>query len=429
MASLVFFPAHNDRGQELLDSYVRPACRDHRVRLRVADRGAHRGTALKAQVFADLVLWDCSVEPAGHVYGALDTWSKVRENNLLVSRTPLPRNVLARHQCAPIHGATFSNAVLGEWLDRWLANRFGDPVSDAPTADLARHYWMYDRPADYFLSFRGTHEESAADWAAAYARTHGVTVRMVPAGEYSYPTECVTQQQMWEGVARLRLEMTATRRVIVHWSATGYLDSFWTSSELLLALWMHNHLDRSGRAMLDEALFVADGKAPAPLRDIALPRPTDPELDRLVELLNNADPYTSAPETQIAPRGLGRLTRLFVRRFGWYKPEFTTPSFWHTVRVPCPGCRPADRQPGAISWSRHLALPGDAPATDYFGYFPAEPASLEGGTLTCPGCGHRLRLVNRRGVRTLWVPVLTTEKDQDRPVIQEHKVWEVVPAD
>ncbi|MEU6410641.1 hypothetical protein [Microbispora sp. NPDC046933] len=72
-----------------------------------------------------------------------------------------------------------------------------------------------------------------------------------------------------------------------------------------------------------------------------------------------------------------------------------------------------------------VVLPGSSPAVDYHGYFPADRGELDRGAVRCPGCGSELRLVNRRGVRTIWVPIMTTEADQDRPIIQEHKVWEV----
>jgi hypothetical protein len=63
---------------------------------------------------------------------------------------------------------------------------------------------------------------------------------------------------------------------------------------------------------------------------------------------------------------------------------------------------------------------------DYFGYFPVETFELESGKVKCPNCHTTISLENKRGVRTLWVPIMTTEKDKSRPVIQEHKVWEVI---
>lgn len=162
------------------------------------------------------------------------------------------------------------------------------------------------------------------------------------------------------------------------------------------------------------------------IRARSIPGLAPEAIDRLTKLLNNGDPLTSAPETQVPPEGLAKLIALITRRrLGFYDPEFMSEDYWHVVRVPCPRCRPRGRRPEEVDWFRHMHLADSSPAVDYFGYFPARREELERGTVRCPGCGSQLRLVNRRGVRTLWVPVMTTERDQDRPVIQEHKVWEV----
>lgn len=162
------------------------------------------------------------------------------------------------------------------------------------------------------------------------------------------------------------------------------------------------------------------------IRARSIPGLAPEAIDRLAKLLNNGDPLTSAPETQVPPEGLAKLIALITRRrLGFYDPEFMSEDYWHVVRVPCPRCRPHGRRPEEVDWFRHMHLADSSPAVDYFGYFPARREELERGTVRCPGCGSQLRLVNRRGVRTLWVPVMTTERDQDRPVIQEHKVWEV----
>jgi len=51
-------------------------------------------------------------------------------------------------------------------------------------------------------------------------------------------------------------------------------------------------------------------------------------MDRFVYLINNGDPLTSAPETQVPPTGLAKLVAAFTRgKYGYYEPEFTTRSF------------------------------------------------------------------------------------------------------
>ncbi|MEU7916191.1 hypothetical protein [Microbispora bryophytorum] len=442
MPRLTFFDLPNDSGQDLLDKWVKPVCRRHGVELVVAGPDENRATAMLRQATSRFVLWDCSVEGPRRVYHALNMWAKCKRNNLFVSRTPLPRNVLTYHQCAPIHGNAFSNAQLGEWLDRHLFTALrGDTGGRDVRPDDLGNYGQYDKGADYFLSFRGSYQREAERWRDRFQLDRKLAVRMVPPNEFSYPTEVVTQQQMWEGVSRLRYEMQAAARLIVL-STDDYFDSFWTCSELLLGLWLHGWdgwvakpvAFRGGRpgwrrlASVDFAESL-EGTGLVPLQDgmraLSIPGPGPQLTVRLALLINNGDPLTSAPETQVPPSGPAKLVARFARKFGFYHPEFMTDDFWNRVRVPCPRCKPHHRRPQDVDWGLHMLLPDSSPAVDYYGYFPATWEELDRGAVRCPGCGSELRLVNRRGVRTIWVPIMTTEADQDRPIIQEHKVWEV----
>src|SRR2546423_136419 len=83
-------------------------------------------------------------------------------------------------------------------------------------------------PADVFISYRGGYRRMAEEAGRAVV-TRGESVRIIPEGEYAYAKECVTLQQQWETVARLRREMNACRRVLIVLS-DDYWDSFWTSS-------------------------------------------------------------------------------------------------------------------------------------------------------------------------------------------------------
>lgn len=262
--SLTFFGSGGDVSAELLEEWVRPLCTLHGVDLAVAPEDADRSDGLVAHFCSTLVLWDCSLDGFDSAYRALVMQAKLSAHHLLVSRTPIPRNILARGQCAPIHGHTVSNAVLGEWLDRELFRRLGrgEDVAGDRTG-MARPYWLFDTPADHFLSFRGTVQAEAERWRMEFERTHPTSVRMVPPNEYSYPTEVVTRQQAWEGVARLMREMRATTRVIVY-PSPDYFDSFWTSSELLTMLWLLGQDRRSGQADLREAHFAVPGERPGP---------------------------------------------------------------------------------------------------------------------------------------------------------------------
>lgn len=433
MPQLTIFQVHNNAGQDLLDHYVIPICRRNGIRLVVAPANANRGHALAAQNSSDLVLWDCSVEK-GHAYNAFNMWVKTTRKHAIVSRTPLPRNILTHFQFAPIHGKLFSNEVIGEWLDRQLPSmlRGGFANAEYENKELAKHYWMFEKPAKFFLSFRGTHQVQADSWREQFERKNVTTVRMVPANEYSYPTECVTLQQMWEGAARLFHEMNAIGRTLVFMTA-DYFDSFWTVTEFLATLWMLGRDPITGKTMLDDAFFVRETNdiRLQTFRDgtleLGIPKLDQVNMDRFAKLINNGDPITSAPETQVPPSGLAKLIATFVRGpFGYYDPEFMTPSYWHTVRVPCPVCKPRNRPPHMIDWHRHMTLTDNTSKIDYFGYFPVESGAPEANRAKCPNCHTTILLENKRGVRTLWVPIMTTEQNKERSVIQEHKVWEVV---
>lgn len=434
--SIKVFPALNDAGEALYEEHIRPLCKRLGVKLTRAQPKEYRQRSLSHGALppGNHILWDGSVE-TGHVFHAIDEWAKTSRRHVIVSRTPLPRNVLTHYQCAPMHGHSFTNEELGEWLGRQLNSILHDHYSSAAYQHprLAHHYWMRENPADAFLSFRGTHEAIASDWAVRFHAAQGRSVRMVPKNEYAYPTECVTQQQMWEGVARLMHEMRASKQILIFYSS-DYFDSFWTASELFTMLWMLGRDRRTGRSMLDsrQLFWVRDPHHtdlqpfPYGMIELGIPTTASDTMDRFVGLINNCDPFTSAPETRIPPRGPTKVLAWLLRgRFGYFDPEFLSDSFWETVRVPCPQCRPHQRSPRDVNWERHLALPDDTYTIDYYGYFPVQASDLARGALTCPNGHGPLRLVNRRPPRTLWVPIQSTEKDKDRPVIQQTPLWEV----
>ncbi|KAM3091032.1 hypothetical protein ACKFKG_23295 [Phormidesmis sp. 146-35] len=433
MTKLSFFRVHNDKGQKLLDHYVQPICNRRGINLVESRPDANRGDSLKAEFSSDVVLWDGSVEP-GHAYHAFNERAKQSGSKyVVVSRTPLPRNVLAYNQFAPIHGEAFTNEVLGAWLDRYLftilsGQRFIPDRTDNFSSPIASQYWMFNNAADVFLSFRGTQQKAVETWSQKFTKASDLTVRIVPEAEYSYRTECVTLQQMWEGVARLGHEITSTSRAVIFLS-DDYFDSFWTCSELLFLIKHRSNSDRSIR----QAYIVLDKSRPdlTPLligaSQLPIPSITSAQSHRLFKILNNSDPLTVGPDTRIPPSGPAKLLSLVLRpTFGWYDPEFMKDSFWKTVRVPCPHCRPRNRRPEHVDWERHLNLTTSDPQVDYFGYFPTSPDQLANRVVECPNCHNRIRLQNNRPPRTLWFPIQTTERDQTRPVIEEYPVWEVV---
>lgn len=432
MTTISFFRVYNNDGQELLDDYVQPICDRLKIKLTVSRLGANRGDSLKAEFSSNLVLWDGSAEP-GHVYYAFNEIAKQsRSKHVIVSRTPLPRNVLAYNQFAPIHGETFTNQELGAWLEQYLSailsgQRFIPERTGVSRGAIASQYWMFGNAADVFLSFRGTQQQAAERWSQVFTQATGLTVRMVPEAEYAYRTECVTLQQMWEGVARLGHELTATGKAAI-FLTEDYFDSFWTCSELLFLIKHRMNPDRS----VQRADVIPDPSRPdlTPLvigtAELPIPPLTSAQSHRLFKILNNSDPLTVGPDTRIPPSGPAKLLSFVLRpTFGWYDPEFMEDSFWKTVRVPCPHCRPHQRRPEQIDWDKHLNLAA-AETVDYFGYFPITSEQLAKQLIECPNCHNQIRLQNTRPPRTLWFPIQTTEKDQTRSVIEEYPVWEAV---
>ncbi|MGW4029341.1 hypothetical protein ACWEFL_08450 [Streptomyces sp. NPDC004838] len=441
MNRLTAFVPATDGGQDLLDRHISSLASRFGMTLNVVRPPMNRAHAVRAEYGrTDCIVWDASVEDERGVYDALCMLTKTRRKNILVSRTPLPRNVLALNQFAPVHGEVFDNDRIGAWLARQLRIRLGVDGSDEGESPAhPGHYWMYDKPAEHFLSFRGSHQRDAEEWRAGFEREHGTTVRMVPPCEYSYATEVVTRAQMWEGIARLLREINAARRAIVYLT-DDYLDSFWCVGELMCIVYLlystsrRNPADKSllPRHRLDGALLTQHGSpGTRPLRaaldDIGLPLPTIEHVKRLRLLINNCDPVTAAPEAQIAPSGPARpLAWAMNRLFGFHDPEVVQKRFWSDVRIPCPRCSSPGRTPGAFDWDAFLAAPDRNGGVDAFGYFGVPERELTSGPIRCPGCGTRCPLVNRRGTRALWMPVMTTEEDQSRPVLVHQPVWEVV---
>lgn len=433
MKTLHFYSVQNDEGTKLLINYVKLICKRHRLQLIEAKPNANRGDSLKSQKNADVILWDCSIEP-GHVYNAFNEWVKHTKKNVIVSRTPLPRNVMTYNQFAPIHGKNFNNEQIAEWLEMALPavinrDRINTKAGNNIKSGIAEHYWMFDNPADIFLSFRGAEENSAKDWSQRYSKKSSHTIRMVPEAEYSYKTECLTRQQMWEGVNRLFYEMKATKKVAIFLSE-DYFDSFWTCSELLSLIKYRYNPSNNGI----KQTYLVQKQNTFELLPLYIKSPhfpikplTSAQSHRLYKILNNSDPLTIAPETRIPARGLTKLLAFFLRpTMGYYDKEFTGNSFWKVIQVPCPHCAPKKRKAEQVDWNKHLNLDNEKTIIDEFGYFPSTEKKLRTGSIQCPNCLRQVRIENKRLPRTIWIPIQTTEKNQNRPVIEEQSVWEVV---
>ncbi|MEU8036494.1 hypothetical protein [Streptosporangium sp. NPDC049078] len=430
-ATMTAFVPPTDDGHDLLDNWIRPICARLGIRLAVALPGAGQITALAAQRASTFVVWDCSVEGPEDVYAAFNMRAKLDPGSIVLSRTPLPRNVLTRASHAPVHGEVLENPELGVWLERRLRRVLGAVRTPAPRLPEPRaHYWMFDEPADYFLSFHGERRREAGEWREAFEKAHSVTVRMVSPREYSYPAEVVTRQQMWEGVARLMYEIVTTGRAIVH-PTPDYFASFWTVSELLATLWL---LPRGSTPPMITSAYAARPSGGIRRMEhltaravLGVPLLSDAHADRFARLVNHADPITTVPQIRRPPEGGGRDVTGMVRNVGHRDPELASSRFWDEVRVPCPICAPKGRRAAKVDWDRHMDLSWNERGVDQYGYFTARREDLGAGGIRCPGCRTRLRLVNEHGVRTLWTPVAEGETERERPVLRRDPVWQVLP--
>ena len=334
MVTISFYKVQNNQGQQLLDQYVRPICDRLGLRLLEARPNANRGDSLASQFKDDFILWDCSVED-GHVYHALNEWVKNTKKHIIVSRTPLPRNVLTFHQCAPIHSHKLSNAEIGHWLEPYLRGLLsGDSHALEAANDrnkvFASLYWRSEHPANMFLSFRGSQQEAAERWSKQFTRETKLTLRMVPKQLYAYETECVSRQQMWEGVAHLNYEIKATGKAAIFLS-DDYFDSFWTCSEPLSLIRWPRNIDGT---TINSAYIVSDCSS-TELRPLAIETPSLPvpnltrkQANRFWRILNNSDPLTSGPDTRIPPSGPAKILAFILRStLGYYDPEFTANLF------------------------------------------------------------------------------------------------------
>lgn len=431
MKSIAVFIPQNAKGIELFEKYILPICEREGINCVHfnEDKLTTRKDLAVARFRHDFILLDCSVESA-HIYNTLDEIVKRSKKTILVSRTNLPNNILGHHQFAPIHNSTFSNEEIGEWLyyniPRICKNR---DITPRYTENLQSHYWINEQPATYFASHRGSQLDSVQSWKLKLESEQNDTVRIVPNGQYFYETECSTPQQMWECVARLFYEMKATKKIVV-FKSKDYFDSFWTCSELITLIKHWTAKDNR----INWTYFLETTEEPHQVKplyieshDFPIPKLTPSESSKLFKILNNSDPLTSAPETQIAPTGWGRINAFLLKKtMGYYLPEFTNDFWWHIVKVPCLYCRTSDRKTSNIHWSAHLDIhTSKMEDIDYFGYFWATKQQLASGIVSCPRCKNNIKIVNNKPPRTRWKPILRSEKEKGRPIIEEIPVWEV----
>jgi hypothetical protein len=422
MPKVFMWPVDNDDGRELL-RHVQEIAGDLGAQLDVALPTDDRRRLWAALRDYDAVICDGSVEP-GHIYHSYLELTKANNHLALCSRTPLPRNVYAFHQCAPTHGQVFDNETLGHWLADTLPVIF-----DGHHAQ--RGYWgrmssslhemktQVGSRVGVFVSYRGRFYDQVQRQAMNLSAGIGLPVRVVPKGEFAYETECMSRQRMWATVALFEREISWGQDFLIVYS-DDYLESFWTTAELFAALYFHPERH------VDDRVWLAGEDALTPTEPSFHPLPVEPpsgdQRKEYRRLLRQADPGVVAPEMRRERNGLAGLFFSAVYRLTGHAAAPGDDRWWSEVLVPCPHCRPHRRVAGTLDWSAHLQLEG-------YGYFSISRSCLDGervATVRCPGCDAEVKLVNRRPPRTLWVPgPLGRPWPKTMQVIDEEPVWEV----
>lgn len=421
------WPADNDSGRELLETEVRPLVASLGATLETPSPGDDRRRMVAALRKADAVVIDGSVE-TGHVYHKFVELVKTSNNALLVSRTALPRNVYAFHQLAPAHAHYLENDVLGQWLHGALPAVLEQYQSERGYLRQMfesldeQSRWIADQTG-VFVSFRGTHHPQALQLRERISSKLSLPARVVPPGQFVYETECMPRQRMWEIVARIEREIHFAPGLVILRSR-DYFDSFWTCSELLIALFHRLQPDGSiagGWLVEPEELDLLRplGFSGQPDR-LPVPLLAEPERKEYRRLLRQSDPGTVAPEMRRANSGLSGLVFRLLYRLSRHSETPQDDAWWHEFLVPCPKCRPSGRDPRQLCWADHLRAEG-------YGYFGVAASQIrDGATVQCPACSSQLVLRNRREPRVLWVPgPLGRPWPEDMEVLEKEAVLEV----
>ena len=230
--------ASNDSGRELLDTAIMPILKQYDLALEFPPSDADRTVLYRAIKSCKFVICDCSTED-GHIYHKMLELVKASSNVLLVSRTALPINIYALHQCAPAHGETKTNAELGVWLQAVIPRLLEAQLQPGYFARMEQTFREMRRRTEnetgIFISYRS----GASSIAEAVSRDIGDRLgqksRIVRKGELAFERECMPSQQLWATVARLE-QMINWAEGFALVKSDDYFDSFWTTMELFVAM-------------------------------------------------------------------------------------------------------------------------------------------------------------------------------------------------
>lgn len=280
--SLTIFPAP-DAGGAILAAQIQELGHGKGFECRIEHEFTVR-TGMRAQLCDDVVVYDLTTD--GRVEGAYRGMSSLHvwlPHVLLVSRTPLPANMLPPRPGGsprypfPLESLSdgspiprhFASGQLTEWVStgnqsilNWLAEALTDPAVLDSSPRLQREpsfelMWPYSKPVQdwvrsihgrllpafehmfqnvAFLSFRGRCVDEALTLsqrvsAGDVTGTDAAALRVILPSELAMEKELMSAGMRWLVVSQLRMRVFSASEFWIY-RTPDYLDSWWTLAEL-----------------------------------------------------------------------------------------------------------------------------------------------------------------------------------------------------
>jgi hypothetical protein len=422
---LTIFPTRNRLGQELARSVKQRAEGELGFAVEVLDQ-AGPWDFFTACADSDAVVLDATLEPAeeDRNYSFASPFSI--DKLLVVARSHVPLNFGGIH---PGGTAKYSdpegpegqktNAKILEWLVphlREIAQRprgLGDAVSRflPSTVRFAVNMgqtFLKPRPrraeGKVFISYRSQYHSAVAGLASRPAG-RGDLFFFDP-GEIVYEDEIMTPLRRWQILSMIQDDLIAAKEVWIY-RTEDYLDSWWTSGELLSTLEFTKPESLQGKLRLydpaDQSVHTLEAGW--------LPRLTEQHKKKMARYQANSHPDMMAPESR--HRGEQVPDIAWVRKLFLADDPVFSREFWEYHLIPCTSRKPTEPSSPHESL-RDFGLRLSRVDIDSFLKLAQEDdfivpqdqlqrAAAGEESLTCPACGQPIRL-SREKPRYLWSP-------------------------
>ena len=394
---LFFLYAQSNDGLALLEEHIKPLCMEYDLELILAPPDADRMVFGKAARTYPRLILDATPGP-GHIYGKLYPLPMGLANIALVSRKPLPRNLVLLNGIAPPLGHELTNLDLAKWIKNWL--QLPDPPSvlemgyfRAIRNSIEQHNKDIAFRTGVFVSHRGHQRSLALQIGEAFSERWRMPFRVVMKGEYAEDNECMSQQMMWSILANLELEVKNAFAFLVV-NSPSYPKSFWAMSELFISQrYRHTRRKEAG-----QELIVSSARDPGEPVGAVL-EPDGMAVRRYRLLVREGDARTSTAERLRPTSGFrGMLAKAMYFLQGY---RLDPDDWWNTILLPCqnPECNHAPDSLDGVNLEKHLDLA-------YYGYFPIRARLRPGerAEFRCPICRKMMRISAQTLTRHLWVP-------------------------